>query len=196
MTMTRGVMWQGEWIGPARQDEGMLRDGVGVPAEREGFGRVLFRRSFPLDSAPAVASTRVSADSRYLLTVNGTIVGWGPQRSQPRRMHFDEWDIAPHLVAGTNVLAVLVTYFGDSNAIWQASTPSGRLGAGPALLLDADIDGMPVVSDATWPTVRSDAWSIFPRGRLDGVPAERFDARKLAPDWTATTFDDSSWPQA
>jgi hypothetical protein len=67
---------------------------------------------------------RLSADSRYLLWVNGAEVGQGPIRSQPRRLRYDEYDIAPCLRPGRNVVAVLVTYYGDPNSFWQPAASS------------------------------------------------------------------------
>jgi hypothetical protein len=42
---------------------------------RAGFSRCLFRRDFELGELPGDAPARVTADSRYVLFVNGTEVG-------------------------------------------------------------------------------------------------------------------------
>lgn len=174
--------WRGDWIGPEESPR--------------SFTRVHFRRTVELDAVPGSAAMRVTADSRYVLLVNGVEVGRGPQRSQPWRLFFDEWDIASLLREGVNVVAVLVTWFGDSNAIWQRPVPSGRLGAGPALLVDGTIGDRPLCSDTSWKAAASPAWTVFPRRRLDGLPAERLDARLLAPDWAAPGFPDDDWADA
>ncbi|MFJ9590431.1 alpha-L-rhamnosidase-related protein [Streptomyces acidicola] len=145
---------------------------------------------------PQTVVARISADSRYRLFVNGTVVGQGPQRSQPHRIRFDEWDLAPFLRTGTNVIAVLVTFYGESNAIWQAAVPSGRLGATGALLFDADFGEYVLASDPAWRCRPSDAWTALPGNRLDGMPAERLDARRLNADWTSPDYDDSGWDMA
>ncbi|WP_190813950.1 alpha-L-rhamnosidase-related protein [Saccharopolyspora pogona] len=175
--------WRGVWIGAP---------GGVTP----GFHRVLFRRTLTLPAVPAAVPARISADSRYRLFVNGAAVGQGPQRSQPHRIRFDERDLAPLLRAGTNVLAALVTFFGESNAIWQAAVPSGRLGSTGALLFEADFEDHVLVSDPAWRTHRSDAWTALRGGRLDGVPAERLDARLLDTDWASPDYDDSGWNNA
>ncbi|MET7571202.1 hypothetical protein ABZT04_22255 [Streptomyces sp. NPDC005492] len=176
--------WPGGWIGPAAQEA----DG--------GFGRVLFRRTFDLAEVPRDALVRITGDSRYILFVNGTETARGPQRSQPHRMRYDEWDVAGHLTAGRNTLAVLVTYFGESNAIWHRPVASGRLGAAPALLVAGTIGGVPVSSGPAWRAVRSDAWVPFARQGIEGVAATCLDARRLPADWTTRDFPDAAWPPA
>jgi hypothetical protein len=69
----------------------------------------LFRKTVHLDQVPDRAPARVTADSRYALFVNGQEVFRGPIRSQPRRLHYDLFDLAPYLQPGENVLAVYVT---------------------------------------------------------------------------------------
>ncbi len=176
--------WPGGWIGPAGQET----DGR--------FGRVLFRRTFHLGDAPEEAVVRITGDSRYLLFVNGTETARGPQRSQPHRIRYDEWDIAEQLTPGRNTLAVLVTYFGESNAIWQRAVPTGRLGAAPALLVAGTFGGVSVASGPAWRAVRSDAWAPFSRSGMEGVAATCFDARRLPADWATTDFPDAAWPPA
>ncbi|MBA2810564.1 alpha-L-rhamnosidase [Streptomyces sp. KM273126] len=176
--------WPGGWIGPAgRESDGR-------------FGRVLFRRTFDLTGTPPDAVVRITGDSRYVLFVNGTEMARGPQRSQPHRIHYDEWDIAEQLTEGRNTLAVLVTYFGESNAIWQRPVASGRLGAAPALLVAGTIGGVPVDSGPAWRAVRCDAWTPFSQQGVEGVPATCCDARRLPADWTRTDFPDAAWPPA
>jgi alpha-L-rhamnosidase len=70
---------------------------VVVIFRRRSSPRSLFRRVFDVDDVPQGAPLRLSADSRYVLWVNGTEVGRGPIRSQPRRLRYDEYDIAEHL---------------------------------------------------------------------------------------------------
>ncbi len=61
---------------------------------------VAFRRSFTLAAAPSKALTRIAADSKYWLWVNGTLVVFegglkrGPNRTDT---YYDEIDLAPYL---------------------------------------------------------------------------------------------------
>ena len=72
----------------------------------------MLRRTFDLEVLTTEAPARISADSRYVLWVNGHEVGRGPARSQPYRQRYGSYDLAPYLSVGRNVIAVLVTYYG------------------------------------------------------------------------------------
>lgn len=143
---------------------------------------------------PATVPVRLSADSRYVLRVNGTEVGRGPARAQPARSRHDEFDLAPHLRPGPNVVAVLVTFYGEATSFWQPAP-----GVDDArLVLEADLGERRLVSGPDWRVLRSAAWSQ-PHdvvSFLGGVPVELCDARELPTGWDAPGFDDSGWPTA
>jgi len=113
------IQWRGNWIwcdppGQPRFIGGM--DATG-PERPEAHG--LFRKTFELIQAPASAPARITADSRYLLYVNGQEVFRGPIRSQPRRMFYDWFDLAPYLRPGKHVIAVYVKYYGKAKSFWM-----------------------------------------------------------------------------
>src|SRR6185436_19069219 len=92
-----GVRWRGHWVAPDVPPFSVDPTSVGSDLPPAGFSRAQFRRVLDLPEVPARVPLRVSADSRYLLWVNGVEVGRGPIRSQPRRLRYDEYDIAGHL---------------------------------------------------------------------------------------------------
>jgi alpha-L-rhamnosidase len=100
---TASLRWSGHWIGhqpPAAT--GTPADFLtGVEASRE-FSRSMFRRTFDVGVVPAKVPARITADSRYVLWVNDREVGRGPARSQPYRLRYDSYDLAPYLSAGRN----------------------------------------------------------------------------------------------
>ena len=69
---------------------------------------VQFRRSFTLETVPESATVHVTADCRYRLSVNGTILGHGPVTTDPRYKQVDVYDVAAHLRPGENVVAALL----------------------------------------------------------------------------------------
>jgi alpha-L-rhamnosidase len=139
------LRWRGQWIAPEPRPE------LHIPADflrgRTGgtFSRSLFRRTFELFEAPAEAPARLTADSRYVLWVNGNEVGRGPARSQPYRQRYDSYDLARFLVAGRNVVAILVTYYGQPMSFWQPA-PAG---ASPdaSLVFEAQLGAEELISD-------------------------------------------------
>ena len=191
------IAWSGQWIAPEPPPvQDPLLNLMESP-EPAGFSRSLYRRTVPLAEVPAAAPARITADSRYVLWVNGHEVGRGPARSQPLRMRYDEYDLAPYLVAGANTVAVLVTYYGTATPFWQPAPGGGGLGRDAALVFDADLGGTALVSDESWRTVRSTAWRLAtPLPGLPGVPVEVLDARELPAAWRDPGFDDSGWAAA
>jgi len=58
---------------------------------------LMCRKGFKLDGEIASASLAITADSRYVLYVNGERIGQGPPRSFPWRQNFDSYDIKPYI---------------------------------------------------------------------------------------------------
>src|SRR3954452_17250071 len=164
--------WSGRWISPEARALDPLTSGLHGGPGGGSFSRSLFRRTFELRDVPQHAPARLTADSRYVLWVNGQEVGRGPARSQPSRLRFDAYDLAPYLVAGTNVVAVLVTYYGRATSFWQPAAAGSSSHA--VLVFEArlsDRDGEEeLVSDGGWRVQRSTAWSLpaDPGASLEG----------------------------
>ncbi|MBF6440218.1 alpha-L-rhamnosidase N-terminal domain-containing protein [Nocardia cyriacigeorgica] len=143
------------------------------------------------DRAPA----RLTADSRYVLLVNGKEVGRGPVRSQPRRMRYDDYDLAPFLRPGDNAVTVLVTYYAAANSLWQPAAPNATLGAHAVVVFECELDGHWLVTDEQWRVQRLTGWTIAPLVGFHDVPVEVVDARAIPPEWAQWRIDDA-WPVA
>lgn len=165
--------------------------------EGEGGGKnryVYFRKRFTLSAVPRAASIRLSADSRYLLYVNGGEVGRGPARSDRRWQCVDVWDLSGHLRAGENVLAVLVHHYGE----WTFAYMLGRGGLIADLTIQgADGTGRSFGTDDSWRVRAADGWSRdVPRMNAQlGFP-EVLDARLGCAGWNELTYDDAAWEPA
>ena len=198
--VTRGTAstgWSGHWIAPEAPPQQDPLTSVMAPGEPAGFSRALYRRTFSISGVPEAAPARLTADSRYVLWVNGQVVGRGPARSQPLRQRYDDYDLGPYLVPGVNVIAVLVTYYGHATPFWMPAPGGGAIGRDAVLVFEAQLADEMLVSDAQWRSRRSGAWSLpaaLPGHQ--GVPVEVFDARQLPSDWKDVGFDDSSWQSA
>jgi alpha-L-rhamnosidase len=155
----------------------------------------MFRKTFDLQEVPSEALARITADSRYVLWMNGREVGRGPARSQPYRQRYDSYDVAPFLSAGRNVIALLVTYYGRAMSFWQPAPAGSNTDA--ALVFEAQIGDRMLVSDDSWRVQRSAGWSLFAgTAGGEGVPVEIVDAREIPRGWREVEFDDSDWRQA
>jgi hypothetical protein len=201
------IRWRGHWIWvPEEPIAAGSPFGDDASAQRpESHG--LFRKTFNLDQVPGSVPARITADSRYVLYVNGQEVFRGPIRSQPRRLYYDLFDLAPYLQSGQNLIAVYVKYFGMAKAYWMPAVANATLGRSGILVFEANLgqNGAAaeqwLVSDDSWLARKSKAWSADGEDGpvhmvVAGVPVEVFDARKQTPGWHTIDFDDSDWGQA
>lgn len=101
---------------------------VGEPKPDNGW--VAFRRTFHVANSLRSAKIRVSADSRYVLWLNGTRIGQGPVRSWTQPWYYDEYECASELEVGDNLLLITVVHPGVSTfqsvrsrgGLWAALT--------------------------------------------------------------------------
>lgn len=196
------IRWQGHWIWVPEEPvtpSGFLGSEINSQA-KQAHG--LFRKLLHLDRVPERAPARITADSRYALFVNGQEVFRGPIRSQPRRLYYDLFDLAPSLQPGENVLAIYVTYYGTPRSYWMPAVPNLTLGKTGILVFEANLgEAGWIVSDHTWKARKANAWSEDWRGEAAGlftesIPIEVFDARRFPHGWQEAGFDDSGWSTA
>lgn len=181
MTQLMQSNWQGSWIW----------GGVADSPRNEWR---CFRRTFRLeesasDSAGA-ATLRLTADSRYVLYVNGVRVGRGPVRSWPTELAYDEYEIG-HLLHThkENVVAVMVIHYGLSTFQYLR----GRGG----LVVEVGLPDSAVVSDASWKTaIHAGHDPRTSRISCQLGFTEVVDARKWDDSWTLPDYDDGAWEQA
>ena len=196
------IRWRGHWIWVPEEPitpSGFMSAGIN-PQAPEAHG--LFRKTVHLDRVPDRVPTRITADSRYALFVNGQEISRGPIRSQPRRLYYDLLDLAPLLQPGANVLAIYVKYYGTPKSYWMPAVPNMTLGKAGVLVFEADLGAAGwLISDASWQARKADAWFGDGGSGIDspvggGVPVEMFDARRFPHGWQTLGFDDSDWGAA
>ena len=85
------------------------------------YGVYHFRKSFVLNEQPQQFIIHVSADNRYKLYVNNTMVCFGPAKGDLYNWNFETIDIAPYLKKGSNIIAAAVWNFGEGKPVWQVS---------------------------------------------------------------------------
>src|SRR6516165_2342992 len=93
-----------------------------------------FRRSLDLASAPGNYPVRVSADNRFVLYVNGQRVGDGPARGDLAHWRYEQFDLAPFLKVGQNLVTATVWNFGVFAPVSQMSDRT-------AFLLESEATG-------------------------------------------------------
>ncbi len=146
-----------------------------------------FRREFDLGAAPESALLTLSAESRYVLHINGECIGQGPVRGWPQSKPCDTHEVSRFLRAGRNVLAIQVVRWGVACGYDVGGLPG-------ALIARLDADGLAVVTDSTWRTTVHGGWSrTAPRLAYGHAFCEQYDARNAPGDWTACGYADSAW---
>ena len=187
--------WHARWIWfeqPRIHSETATRPVLTDPRDRIG----LFRRAIELDRVPDAVPARIWVDGRYVLTVNGAEVARGPVRSEPRSAHYDVVDLAPHLVAGVNIVGIAARHYGEATSWWTPVPPTYSLGAG-SVLFEALVGDEWVVSDRSWRCTPGRAWTpVAVPGDVACLPIESFDARAHDEGWDLDDFEDASWADA
>ncbi len=155
-----------------------------------------FRKTVTLNSAPASAPTRMAADSKYWLWINGKPVVFEGElkRDLPSGTYYDSINLAPYLTAGTNTIAALVWYWGKDGYSHHSSGKGG-------FLFDGNFGGTAVRSDATWRAMVHPAYENSTTGGQPNFRLPEFNVRFNAANnsienWQQPGYDDSAWPLA
>lgn len=190
--------WRARWIWcepPA------LRYGSGpLPApvlDEAAAARVgAFRKTIQLDRVPPSVPARVTADSRYILWVNGVEASRGPIRAAPSKLYYDTVDLAPLLRRGVNTFAMLARFYGRPMPWWAPSRPMAQLGAG-AVILEAHLASDAwLITDGSWRVLPLTGWSSLPPRGVGGMGPDIVDAGGEPAGWKNADFDDSDWAPA
>ncbi len=165
--------WQGHWIWTSAE-----------LAERNTFVR--FRRCFDYNGGGA--SLNITADSRYVVYVNGEYLGQGPVRAWPGHWRYDTYDLQPHLKLGENTVAILVNHYGESN-FQYIQAPQG-------LLAQIEVEDGIISTDDSWLASPDASFvSVAPRIDVQEGFEEQYDGR-LDDGWVLPGYDDASWSRA
>ena len=162
-------------------------------APKNESGVYLFRKQFDLPAKPSRFVVHATGDARYRLFVNGHCVSFGPQRSDTSLWRYDSIDLAPFLVAGTNVVAAQVWSYGEDEPYAIMTLRTG-------FLLQGDTDAEKIVdTDGSWKVVRDESYHPFPHDRAQlrtfivVGPGDRIDGSLHPWGWETVGFDDRAW---
>jgi hypothetical protein len=168
---------------------------IAVPgASPHDYGVYHFRKTFSLDQKPSSFVIHVSADNRYKLYVNGTMVSFGPARSDVYNWNYETVDIAPYLKSGNNVLAAVAWNFGEERQEAQISYQT-------AFILQGNSEKEKLVnSNSSWHCIKDSAYTPLDP-QLTYVyyaagPAEKIDYNRYPDGWVALDYDDARWRPA
>lgn len=147
---------------------------------------VCFRRSFELSGRPKEAWVDISADSDFVLYLNGIEAGRGQFSDWPASKTYTRLEVSRLLRRGRNVLAVLGYYRGEEFSDYRT---------GEAGMIAAVWAGkLRVVTDGSWKAIEHPAFAPGPMPRVTWQMGftTQFDARLDLP-WQMAEFDDTDW---
>ena len=177
---------------------------VTVPGiDREAYGVYVFRKQFDLVEVPDSFPVYVSADNQYTLYLNDRLLTRGPAKSDLDHWNYDRLDLAPHLTAGENTLAVRVWNAGDYRQEAQITYQTGLIVQGAAEATSV------VNTDESWLCRQDSSYrpvpvSTFgPRPDMVGMygyyvagPGDRVDMSRRISDWASPSLDTTDWAHA
>ncbi|MCF7816424.1 MAG: hypothetical protein K9M54_00950 [Kiritimatiellales bacterium] len=159
-----------------------------------------FRRTFELDSTRDISlHAAVTADSRYILYCNGTLVSRGPAKGDVEHRFYSTADLTPHLRTGKNVMAALIMDFSKVACHPpELGAPCWSINHSGGFLLESD-GPLELSTGKAWKIQVDQAFSFHnegcPHGGFVGY-FERFDTAAEPAGWTLPDFDDSGWDSA
>jgi alpha-L-rhamnosidase len=159
------------------------------------YGVFYFRKSIDLSVKPASFIVNVSADNRYKLYVNGTLVSVGPARGDTYYWNYEKIDLALYLVGGKNTVSAVVWNEAELRPEAQISLRTGFI------LQGATTNEEALNTNNTWKCIRDKGYLPvtggigYPTYYVAG-PGELVDQKKTIKGWMASSFDDGAWPSA
>lgn len=182
--------WRARWIWDHEPAEPVTIWGHATPGESHF---TYLRRRFDVAEIPASVPARATCDSRYALYLNGTLLGRGPVRGEPELLGWDEYDLAPHLIEGSNVLVALCRYYGRPGPWSIPAVPIGTLGRGSFCFETAAGSPVDLATDQTWHAPPA-PWEARGWELMHGVPPEVVDGRRMPAGLHDASVPDDTWP--
>ncbi|GAT32245.1 alpha-L-rhamnosidase [Terrimicrobium sacchariphilum] len=96
---------------------------------------------------PGASSLKITADAYYQVWLNGVVLGHGPAKSPPGERMVDAYDIGQWLVAGENMLEILVLSLGsgtmnyslgEAGLIFEVQLPEANIASDEKTLVQRD----------------------------------------------------------
>jgi alpha-L-rhamnosidase len=163
----------------------------------KAYGVYHFRKTIDLVKVPSKFIIHVSADNRYQLFINGTLVGRGPARSSRYNWNFGTFDIAPYLKNGKNIIAALVWNMAEFAPVAQISEQTGFLLQGDSTteqILNTNT-GWKVLHDTAYLPCATNMGAVLHSYVVVG-PGDEVHAKDYPWGWENSNYNDSNWQAA
>jgi len=167
-----------EWIKPSRDADA---------------GVFYFRKSFTLNSKTSDFLIHISADNKYKLYVNDSLIARGPAVGDLQAWNYESINLAPFLHIGKNIIAVQVVNMGKVKAARQISQTTALIIQGNSLTEKI------INTDKSWKVVKDSGYffmkmkSELVGGGYIAGGTDSIISNKLFQNWTGVQYNDSSW---
>lgn len=169
--------WNAQWIA-APNDDGMQ------------YGVYYFRKNIVLPAKPSSFIIHISADNRYKLYVNETLVSLGPARGDLYHWNYETVDLAQYLKEGKNNIAAIV---------WNEAQqrPEAQISLRTAFIVQGNTASEEILNtNNTWKCIKDKGRFTFPGFYFAASSGELADMNQTVAGWTALNYNDSTWPAA
>lgn len=112
---------------PAQGINGMENTSAQWIWHPDGIADAAFRLDFDLDRQPDAAWLRITADNSYTLYVNGSFIGEDTANDAAVWQNAETYSVAPFLVPGRNVIAVIGQDYGVAQGLLADLTLTGAM---------------------------------------------------------------------
>jgi len=137
------------------------------------------------------AKLHITADSRYVVWLNGKRLGQGPVRSWPWDWSYDSYEVKGILCPGRNVISVLVLHYGVSN--FQYIESRGGLLAQLDMVTDKD-KKVSIGTDRTWKGIPHPSYDRKTmRISCQQGWVEQYNTENEPEGWHRGDFQDTVW---
>ncbi|MEP6684933.1 MAG: alpha-L-rhamnosidase N-terminal domain-containing protein, partial [Parafilimonas sp.] len=169
--------WNAQWIA-APNDNGTE------------YGVYYFRKQIDLAAKPSSFIVHISADNRYKLFVNDSLISIGPARGDLNYWNYETIDLAQYLMQGKNTVAALVWNEADHR-------PEAQVSFRTAFIVQGDDNAAEILNtDKTWKCLRDASFKPIPMFYFAASTGQLVDMNDNIQDWQMKDFDDSNWPNA
>jgi len=159
-------------------------------------GVFYFRKQIVINSIPEKFIVNVSADNRYRLYVNESLVSWGPAVGDLLNWNYEIIDIAPYLKTGKNIISSQVWNLGGLRGARQISNRTAFILQGNSEMeQQANTDKSWVcANDSGYYFIKMNSEKVgggYIAGATDSIVGKQHPW-----GWNQAEFDDSKWNQA
>lgn len=162
-------------------------------ASSREYGVYYFRKDLTIDAVPSEFKIHITADQRYKLFVNGSLVSVGPARSlDTAHWNYATIDLASYLKPGKNVVVAQVWNMGSHS-------PQAEITLHGGLMICGEEEANVLSTDHTWKVIQDNGYSpldVDVPGYYALDASDKVDMAMTVKGWMDAETDLSTWNDA